>query len=176
MVLTVAVRMGEERREHSRRTVLRAALGGMAGAVSLTACDGPQQAAQRQQIPDPLNPFYHDTAALLGRYEVTIAAQPGLAARLGPLRDAHRAHLQALAREIGPGLDGPSTGDPSSTTAPTGGGGTAPDEPATLATLLAAEKNASEAARAACLRAPSYRAALLGSIAAARASHVAVLS
>ncbi|MCW2643721.1 MAG: hypothetical protein JWP76_6027 [Dactylosporangium sp.] len=175
MVLTVAVRMGEERRGHSRRTVLRAALGGMAAAVPLTACDSPQQAARRQQIPDPLNPFYHDTAALLGRYEATIAAQPGLTARLGPLRDAHRAHLQALAREIGPGLSGPSTGDPSSTTVPTGSGG-ASNEPATLATLLAAEKNSSEAARAACLRAPSYRAALLGSIAAARASHVAVLS
>jgi hypothetical protein len=141
----------------------------MTGTVSLAACDSPRQAAQGQQIPDPLNPFYRDTAALLGRYEATIAAQPGLTERLGPLRDAHRAHVQSLAREIGPGLDGTSA-----TPAPADNG--ASDQPAMLAALLAAEKNAVTAARAACLGAPSYRAALLGSIAAARASHVAVLS
>jgi hypothetical protein len=148
--------------------VLRAALGGVAGAVSLAACDSPRQAGQKQS-PDPLNPFYRETAALLDRYEATIAAQPRLAERLGPPRDAHRAHLQALAREIGPGLDGPSATASAS-------GGTPSDEAAALAALLAAEKDASAAARAACLSAPSYRAALLGSIAAARASHVAVLS
>ena len=141
----------------------------MVGAVSVAACDSPQQAGQRQQTPDPLNPFYHDTAALLGRYEATVAAQPDLATRLGPIRDTHRAHLQALAREIGPGLDAPTTGAPTVTPAGTG-------EPASLPTLLAAERDAVAAARTACLKAPSYRAAVLGSIAAARASHVAVLS
>jgi hypothetical protein len=174
----MAVRMGEERRGHSRRTVLRAAVGGAVGAVGLAACDSPRPAAQRQRVPDPLNPFYLDTAALLGRYEATIATQPGLTERLGPLRDTHRAHLQALAREIGPGLDAPSTGGQASPAPSTGG--QAPTvgvgAPASLSTLLAAEKDAAAAARAACLRAPSYRAALLGSIAAARASHVVVLS
>jgi hypothetical protein len=156
-------------------------LGGIAGAVSLTACDTPRSAAQQQKTPDPLSPFYHDTSALLGRYEATIAAQPGLAERLGPIRDAHRAHLQALAREIGPGLDPPSAGrppsadGPSSTAAPVAAG-EASAGPASLAALATAERDASAAARAACLRAPSYRAVLLGSIAAARASHVAVLS
>jgi hypothetical protein len=169
----MAVRMGEERRGHSRRTMLRAALGGVAGTVSLAACDNPQPGAQKQKTPDPLNPFYRDTATLLGRYEATIGAQPELAERLGPLRDAHRAHLQALAREIGPGLDGPSA---SPGGGPTSVGGPSSEEPATLAALLAAEKDGAAAARVACLRAPSYRAALLGSIAAARASHVEVLS
>jgi hypothetical protein len=150
-------------------------LGGVAGAVSLTACDTPRSAAQQQKTPDPLSPFYHDTSALLGRYEATVAAQPGLAERLGPIRDAHRAHLQALAREIGPGLDPPSAGGPSSTAAPAAAG-EASAGPASLAALATAERDASAAARAACLRAPSYRAVLLGSIAAARASHVAVLS
>ena len=78
-----------------------------------------------------------------------------------------------LAREIGPGLDGPSA---SPGGGPTSVGGPSSEEPATLAALLAAEKDGAAAARVACLRAPSYRAALLGSIAAARASHVEVLS
>ncbi|NJC64074.1 hypothetical protein HC028_06045 [Planosporangium flavigriseum] len=162
----MAVRIGEERRRPSRRTVLRAALGSAAGAVSLAACDGPRSEAQQLPAPDPLNPFYHDTAALLGRYDAAIATQPALAERLGPIRDAHRTHLEALAREIGPGLDTAAATSP----------GPGPGEPSSLAALSAAEQAASAAAREACLRAPSYRAALLGSIAAARASHVAALS
>jgi hypothetical protein len=135
----------------------------MAGAVSLAACDRAPRAPQPPP-PDPLNPFYQDTAALLARYQATIAAQPGLADRLGTIRDAHRAHLQALAREIGPGLS--ASPNPSA----------AAGAPASLAALSAAEKDGAAAATAACLHAPSYRAALLGSIAAARASHAVVLS
>jgi hypothetical protein len=45
-----------------------------------------------------------------------------------------------------------------------------------LATLSAAEKDAAAAAHAACLSGPGYRAALLGSITACRASHVEALS
>jgi hypothetical protein len=161
MVLTVAVRMGEERRRHSRRAVLRAALGGAAAAAGIAACDSPQQKPAAKPAPDPLNPFYRDTATLLGSYEATLTAQPGLSERLAPLRDAHRAHLQALAREIGPGLENSAAGEPAA---------------ASVAALLAAEQEAAAAAKAACLSAPSYRAALLGSIAAARASHVVVLS
>lgn len=157
--------MGEERRVHSRRAVLTAAVG-LAGVAAIGACDDPGSAPRRPVPPDPLNPFYRDTAALLARYEAAIAADPALAGRLGPIRDAHRAHLQALAREIGPGL----VAQPSASSAT----GTSP--PATLPDLLAAEKQAATAARSACLAAPSYRAALLGSIAAARASHVTVLS
>jgi hypothetical protein len=172
MVLTVAVRMGEERRRHSRRAVLTAALGSAVALAGAGACDSPQQTPAAKPAPDPLNPLYRDTAALLGRYEATIAAQPGLAERLGPLRDAHRAHLQALAREIGPGLES----SPAVTGSPPAGTGGEPVPAASIASLLGAEQEAAAAAKAACLSAPSYRAALLGTIAAARASHVAVLS
>jgi hypothetical protein len=173
MVLTVPVLMGEERARYSRRTVLGAALGGLVGtvsAVALTGCDKPEP-AQVRKIADPLNPLYRDTAALLVRYEATIAALPELAARLTPLRDAHREHLRALAREIGPNLDSPAPAASGSVTAaaPTDAG-------AALAALRDAEKAGSAAARAACLAGPSYRAALLGSLTAARASHVQVLS
>lgn len=180
MVLTVRVRMGEERAERARyprRTVLRAALVGTVGTLVLTGCDR-SAPAQVRKIADPLNPLYRDTAALLARYESIMTARPDLAARLTPLRDAHREHLRALAREIGPNLDSPSPASPSP--AASAGGSVAAEAPAdagsALATLRDAEKAAAAAARAACLAGPSYRAALLGSIAAARASHVEALS
>jgi hypothetical protein len=177
MVLTVPVLMGEERARYSRRAVLGAALGGLVGTVgaaTLTGCDKPGP-AQVHKIADPLNPLYRDTAALLARYEATIAGLPELAARLTPLRDAHREHLRALAREIGPNLDSPAPAASGS------GAASAPadapaDAGAALAALRDAEKAGSAAARAACLAGPSYRAGLLGSIAAARASHEQVLS
>jgi hypothetical protein len=173
MVLTVPVLIGAERARYSRRVVLGAALGGLVGSVgaaTLAGCDKPGS-DQVRKIADPLNPLYRDTAALLARYEATIAALPELAARLTPLRDAHREHLRALAREIGPNLD---------SSAPAASGSVAASAPAdagaALAALRDAEKAGSAAARAACLAGPSYRAGLLGSIAAARASHEQVLS
>jgi hypothetical protein len=174
MVLTVPVRTDGERVSHGRRAVLRAALGAFAATVSapaLTGCTAGQPARARVPRPDPLNPIYAGTAALLARYEATMAALPALAPGLTPLCDDHRQHLRALAREIGPGLAAAS-GGPS-------GPSPATDVPAdslsAIAALAAAEKEAAAAARAACLAAPSYRAALLGSIAAARASHGEVL-
>ncbi|MGC9666395.1 hypothetical protein ACNTMW_07530 [Planosporangium sp. 12N6] len=176
MVLTVPVHNGDERRGYdrrregyTRRTVLRATAGGVAAVVALSGCDGTQREGRPPVAPDPLNPFYRDTAALLARYEATLTAQPALADRLGPLRDTHRAHLEALAREIGPGLDTPPASSNAAADSPT-------DPAGALAALHRAEKDAAAAARTACLSAPSYRAVLLGCIAAARASHVEVLS
>ncbi len=174
MVLTMPVLMGTERARYSRRTVLGAALGALLGAAALTGCDkaGP---AQVRKVADPLNPLHRDTAALLAKYDATIAALPELAARLTPLRDAHREHLRALAREIGPNLDGPAPAASGPVTASAPADAPA-DTAAALAALRDAEKVGAAAARAACLAGPSYRAALLGSIAAARASHDQVLS
>jgi hypothetical protein len=171
MVLTVRVLLGDERPGHPRRAVLRATLGGLVGAVAaaaLAGCDA-SRTAQPRRVADPLNPFYRDTVALLARYEAIMTALPALTDRLTPLRDAHREHLRALTREIGPNLETP---------APTAsvGGDLPGDTGSALAALRDAEKAAAAGARAACLAAPSYRAALLGSIAAARASHVGVLS
>jgi hypothetical protein len=92
---------------------------------------------------------------------VAINAAPSLSARLTPLRDDHRAHVRALAREIGIPAPSPSP--------------SAPADPATVQALLAAEKDAQKDAQKACLEGPSYRAALLGSIAASRASHQVAL-
>jgi len=164
MVLTVPVRTGGEAvRVHSRRVVLRAALGSAVALATLSACGSGE--AETPPPPDPLTPFYLDTVALLARYETVIAAEPDLADRLGPLRDDHKAHVDALYREIGAPATPPQ---PSATGQPAGA--------ETLATLSAAEKEAAAAAHAACLSGPGYRAALLGSIAACRASHVEALS
>jgi hypothetical protein len=66
-----------------------------------------------------------------------------------------------LAREIG--IPAPS-GAPSPPASPSAA-------PSTVQALLAAEQDARKDAEKACLEGPSYRAALLGSIAACRASH-----
>ncbi|MFC7479467.1 hypothetical protein ACFQX7_04590 [Luedemannella flava] len=100
------------------------------------------------------------TADLAGRYDAVIAAYPALADRLTPLRDAHRAHLTALASALGQQPPAATAQE-----APAGGQGGA------LTSLAAAEKSGRADAVAACLAAPPRLAPLLGSIAAARASH-----
>ncbi|MBX6356299.1 MAG: hypothetical protein IRZ05_10665 [Micromonosporaceae bacterium] len=116
---------------------------------------------------DPLDPLLAATVRLAAEYDAVIAAQPALAERLTPLRDAHRAHAKALAQLIGrPASSLSASPVPSS---PPG------DPSAALAHLQAAEKAGQDQAAAACLAAPADRTALLGSITAARATHQEVL-
>jgi hypothetical protein len=151
----------------TRRVVLRAAAAGGAVVVAGTGCDALRGGPQWHSPPDPLAGLRAATAALADRYDATIARHAQLADRLGPLRDDHRAHLDALDRQM---LDTPSP-TPSRTDQ------AVPDDPAAaVSALLAEEKSGVVAAADACLAAPSWRAALLGSIAAARASHVEVLT
>lgn len=117
--------------------------------------------------PDPLRPLLTGALELAARYEAAIAAYPQLTDRLTAIRDAHRAHADALARLIGAPTPLPT--DPSDGPTP------AADPKATLAALRAAEQDGRAAATQACLDAPAGRAALVGSIAAARASHAEVL-
>ena len=166
MVFTVRVRKpadGPSRAAPtSRRAVLAAAgwattglataaLGGLAG------CDIGGPGPDPTPPPDPLLPFLTATVALADQYDATIAAEPSLSAQLTPLRDDHRAHVRALAREMGTPAPSPSTSASAAASTPQA--------------LLAAEKDAQKDAEKACLEGPSYRAALLGSIAACRASH-----
>jgi hypothetical protein len=147
--------------------VLRAAtaVAGAAVAGPLAGCglfdrDEPER-------PDPLDPLLDSTVRLAARYDATIAAQPDLAERLTPLRDAHQAHAKALAQLIG---------RPASRLSPSPAASTPGADAATaLAQLRVAEKAAQDEATAACLAAPADRTALLGSIVAARATHQEVL-
>jgi hypothetical protein len=106
-------------------------------------------------------------------YDRALAAHPELAGRLAPVRANHLEHATALARLTGAPAPGASaTGTPSAGPAPTA---SPTDAIGTLAALRAAEQTGQRAATQACLAAPAARAALVGSIAAARAAHQEVL-
>ncbi|MEJ3744045.1 hypothetical protein WEI85_12210 [Actinomycetes bacterium KLBMP 9797] len=120
--------------------------------------------------PDPLAPLLAEALDLAGRHEAAIAAYSALAARLTPVAEAHREHAAELARITGTPLSGASPPAATGSPAPPAG-----DAKATLAALRAAEQTGQKNATAACLAAPADRAALLGSIAAARATHLEVV-
>lgn len=185
LVFTVAVR--RDKPGWTRRAVLGAASGAaVAGAVS--GCSWFESDPPPPPPPDPLEPFLAATRALATRYQRVLASHPDLVGQLRPLQQAHLAHAAALVALIGR----PELASPTATTTPEPTGpepaapaspdpaGTAdpaePTEPAeAVAGLRAAEQDARAAAAEACLAAPPERAALLGSITAARATHAEVL-
>ncbi len=170
MVLTCPVGMGKTTQRdqasgHSRRKLLRAgALLVLGGAVTpLTGCDLFDRDDQPPPPPDPLRPMVDESLTLAAAYQSSATAHPELAARLNPIAEAHTAHARELARVLGVAL--PSTAPAAPTTAP------AANPAGALAALRALEKTAQQSATAACAAAPAERAALLGSIVAARATH-----
>lgn len=106
-----------------------------------------------------------EALALTAAYRDAATAHPTLANRLTPITEAHAAHAAELAQLTG-------TAPPSATPTPS-----TPtlDPDAALARLRGREQAATETATQACLAAPAERAALLASIAAARASHLEAL-
>ncbi|GAA3187476.1 hypothetical protein GCM10010532_001720 [Dactylosporangium siamense] len=155
-------------RVSSRRAVLA---GAAAALTTLTACDIPKRsAATWHPAPDVLLPLLTRTVALRDRYAEILTAFPALQDRLGPLKDNHAAHVVALAREVGLDENGPMPAASASA------GPVVQDQAAVVKELAGLEKAGQEDATGACLAAPSYRAALLGSIAACRAAHVEVLT
>ncbi|MFC4067943.1 twin-arginine translocation signal domain-containing protein [Actinoplanes subglobosus] len=142
----------------------RAFLGALAGSAALAGCgvldDEPEPVPQ----PDPFQPLLDEAVALAAAYDRVIVAQPGLASRLTPLAEDHRAHAGDLARLIGAAVASVAP----SASAPSAAGDT-------TATLRKAEQAAQKNAAAACKTAPADRAALAGSIAACRATHAEAL-
>lgn len=116
--------------------------------------------------PDPLAPMIDEALRLAAGLRAAAAAHPDLAGRFTPLAEAHEAHAAELARVTG-------TAPPSGPAAP--GSSPATDPTATLTALRQAERAGRESASKACAEAPAERAALLGSITAARASHLEAL-
>jgi hypothetical protein len=159
MVFTGEVRMSGE--GPTRRRVLGMTAAGLGGAA-LSACGlfggDPQPGTESA---DALQPLLAEAVALAGAYDKAAAARPNLSARLKPLADDHRAHASALAQLLGKPV-------PTGAAASTGSGDV-------LSGLQTAEKTAQRTAVAACKQAPADRAALLGSIAACRATHVEAL-
>lgn len=156
---------------YSRRRLLGTATALAAGATVVGGLGGCGLLDRdKPDPPDSLDPLLAATVALAARYDAAIANQPQLAERLTSLRDAHRAHAKALAQLIGRPASSLSPSPPATTTAPTPA-----DAAAAVAELRKAERSGQEAAADACLAAHPDRTALLGSIAAARASHLEVL-
>ncbi|WP_425413339.1 hypothetical protein [Micromonospora pallida] len=153
---------------HSRRKVLRTgALLALGGATASVAGCGLLDREDSPPPPDPLQPLVDGALALEARYRAAIGADPTLADRLTPIADTHRAHAAELAAALGVALPSPSPS--ASTAAPSG------DADTVVAELRAAEERARAEAATFCAQAPADRAALVGSIAAARATHAEVL-
>lgn len=114
--------------------------------------------------PDALQPVLDEALKLAAAHDRAVLAEPGLEKRLTPLAADHRAHAAELAKVIGATLPSPaaSSAPPS-------------DAAKSVAALRKAEQAAQKTAAAACRAAPANRAALVGSIAAARAAHAEAL-
>ncbi len=118
----------------------------------------------------PLAPVLAGTVQLISGYQATLVTQPGLADRLNPLLADHQAHARALLAAMGQPTAA-ATASPSVTPS------AVPADPtAALAQLRTAEAAAQADAVTACVAAPAGNAALLGSIAACRATHVEALT
>jgi hypothetical protein len=154
----------------SRRGVLAAGATGVA-LTGLAGCGLVAFTPAPPLVPDPLTPLYDSARALAARCQRIMAAYPGLTARLTPIAQAHTAHADELARIMNPPPGAlPTTAPPATTEAtPTG------DERAALAAHRDAETAAAKDAAAVCRQAPAVRAPIVGSIAAARASHAEAL-
>lgn len=156
----------------TRRSILRAAAL-LPLAAAPAGCGLLDRDPDPAPEPDPIDPLITGALDLAVRYDAAVAAFPELAARLGPVAEAHRAHAEELARALGTPLpSAPPGGGPTPSGAASTAGG---DQGATLAALRAAEQDGRQAALDVCLAVPAGRAALVGSIAAARATHLEVL-
>jgi hypothetical protein len=158
IVFTGPVRTTDHGRS-TRRDLLRAVGAGLSVGI-LAGCGifgsdgvGPE--------PDPLLPLLTQARELVTAYDGFLAQHPDRTARLQPIRDAHAAHVTALAAVV---------------VQPSPGQAPASPAPATLALLKALESAAAKSAYDACLAARDERVTLAGEIAAARATHVVVLS
>jgi hypothetical protein len=163
MVLTIRVVIGGS--GHTRRGVLGVAAGA-AIAASTSGCglfgNDPQPVR-----PDALQPVLDEALALATSFDQAALAAPDLAGRLTPLAADHRAHATELSRVIGKAAPSPRA---AASSAPAGG-----DAATLLRQLRTAVQTAQRTAATAGRQAPAARAALVGSIAACRATHVEAL-
>jgi hypothetical protein len=151
----------------SRRRVLAAGTG--LALTGVAGCGLFDSAPPAPPVPDPLTPLYDSAVALADGYQRTVVSFPGLTDRLTPIAQAHLAHADALRQLLNP-LPVPAasgSGAPNST--PAG------DENAALEGHRKGEEQAAKDASTACRQAPADRAPLIGSIAAARATHAEAL-
>jgi hypothetical protein len=162
--------------EFSRRRLLAAC-----AAVSVGACTSGRSSHPRPEPSDPDTLARAAAAraeqAIAEAYDValasaTIVATPALAARLTPLRDHHRAHVDVLVEPTSPSPT-PTSATPSASPSATGAAST----PEAIVHALAAQERSLHVQLTAALpRVSAELALLLASLGAAAAAHVAELS
>ncbi|MFG3112599.1 hypothetical protein [Streptomyces tendae] len=191
-----------------RRRSLLASAAGAAGAALLVGCTGGSDSGESGGGPSDTERARaraaRDSAELAARYAAVIAAHPGLAERLGPLRDGVVRHVEAFggvragspspsvsgtasgtasaaspsvsARAAGPGGDSGDAGE-SGDVSDSGDSQVVPaDEKGALALLAGAERKLADRRARALLEVPGELARLLASVAAAGAAHVFLLT
>lgn len=176
-----------------RRTVLRFAFGGVAGAAvaASAGCDlrvgSPEPDRTSTAPPDPstderaLGAALQRAEALTTTYGQAAVVRPDLADRLRQLVADHSAHVRALSPLAGPTAAATPTSTQTATASETGTSPPqSPDPPLTAVTALSVLAQAERAASAAALAdLPSVSgpaARLLASIAGCTTAHVAVLA
>ncbi|MEU2625209.1 hypothetical protein ABZ642_45160 [Streptomyces sp. NPDC007157] len=115
-----------------------------------------------------------DSQALLRQYDAVLAAHPGLAERLRPLRAQVAAHAAAFAE--GASKSPTATGSPSATVSAAASPGVPADEKSALASLAAAERALADRRATQLLDVPGELARLLAGVAAAGAAHAYLLT
>jgi hypothetical protein len=151
-----------------RRTLLVSA----AGAALLVGCSadpdsgggGGSSATERARARAA-----RDSRELLARYDAVLAAHPGLAERLGPLRAQVAAHADAFG-------DGTTPTPAKSSAAPSADPAVPATEKDALADLAGAERALADRRAKALLEVPGELARLLASVAAAGATHAYLLT
>ena len=164
VVLTSRVHTGSHEQAGVRRRAVLRAVAVAAAAAPVASCGWLDDSPDPPPAPDPLAPLVAETAMLAARYASAATAQPTLAALLTPIAEAHTAHAAELAGSPGRRCRARwpwrrLSGSPART----------------LDELRQAETAARDTAVAACLSAPADRAVLVGTIAAARATHLEAL-
>jgi hypothetical protein len=168
MVLTDQVARSDKEDEPPNRVRRRAvlALGAALTVSSAGGCGLLDREPDEPPPPDPLLPLAADAVRLAALYRQAATGLPARAAVLSPIAEAHDAHARELARVMATPAPAPSSSAPSAATGA---------EAEQIEALRAAEKAAYDSAVRACLAAPPHRTPLVGSIAAARATHLEAL-
>ncbi|OIJ91043.1 hypothetical protein BIV25_30390 [Streptomyces sp. MUSC 14] len=150
-----------------RRTLLASA----AGAALLAGCtSGPDSGGGTPSVTERARArAAGDSRALLARYDAVLAAHPGLADRLRPLRAQVAAHVAAFA-------DGTPAAPGKSSAAPSPAPAVPAAEKDALAALATAERTLADRRAKDLLDVPGESARLLASVAAAGATHAYLLT
>jgi hypothetical protein len=126
---------------------------------------------------DPINGLIATTRLHLLRLDAAIAADQADAARLTPLRDDRQAQLTALEAEFARVNPSPSASATAAVSTPAGAAIVMPDTPEAIISAVRGDAATAQVQFTDAVSSASrYRAAMFGSIAAALASHRAVLA